>query len=567
MFRSSPLGFPMMVKQASVTSVTSNRGSVATSRRAATVRPPRASANGEKPTAGDRHRRFNPIFTYRLPRRQRAIMDLIETDSTGAVDPASHRRHATDRIKWTNRLEELAAFYEEHGHSTPPSGTSLSNWVKKMRTMRRRDELSQEMILALNTLDLDWEPSQTRTFARLEELQAFKKREGHIQVPVGGPLERWIRRMRALKRQEKLEHHISLELEKLGVVWEPTTAKQDQTDTTFQSRLDELKALVAMDGRVRKTNQYDSGMRTWLCYQQRCFREGKLSKEKIQALRDVGVSLKMTQRVSWDTRLMELIEFKRSHGHCNVPATWRHNKELGSWVGTQRKYKRGGKLSEERVTALTSIGFEWEPKTALTRGMCSKASPWTVKAKRSRKGGPRVQIDWIGGKDKKRPKKDTYDWGRASANYEEKQQLVFEEIKKWWKDGASTPGSARRNIRGMRLNHRLNVGKHVSFKPDILLEIASANAEHDALTWGLIVEVDEFGHRRGSKSYVNEESRMSELQKALAVPIKFVRFNPDPTEIDDRELEARTLELLEHLEQAIAQAPMHELEVSYLAYD
>lgn len=29
--------------------------------------------------------------------------------------------------------------------------------------------------------------------------------------------------------------------------------------------------------------------------------------------------------------------------------------------------------------------------------------------------------------------------------------------------------------------------------------------------WGLIVEVDEFGYRRGSKSYVNEESRMSEF--------------------------------------------------------
>ena len=564
MFRSLPVGSAMMAKHATVTS---NRGSIATSRRGARVRPPRASANGEKPTAGDRHKRINPIFTYRLPRRQRAIMDLIEIDSEEAADRASHRRHATDRIKWANRLEELAAFYEEHGHSTPPSGTSLANWVKKMRTMRRREELSQDMILALNALDLDWEPSQTRTFARLKELQAFKNREGHVQVPVGGPLERWIRRMRALKRQEKLDRDILLELEKLGVVWEPTTVKRNQTDTTFQSRLDELKALVAADGRVKKTNQYDAGMRTWLCHQQRCFREGKLSKEKIQALRDVGVSLKMTQRVSWDTRLMELIEFKRSHGHCNVPATWRHNKELGSWVGTQRKYKRGGKLSEERVAALTSIGFEWEPKTALTRGLPSKASPWTVKAKRSKKGGPRVQIDWIGGKDKKRPKNDTYVWGRASANYEEKQQLVFEEIEKWWKDGASTPGSSRANIRGMRLNHRLNVGKNMSFKPDILLEIVSASAKQELIRWGLIVEVDEFSHRRGSKSYVNEEARMSELQKALAVPIKFVRFNPDPTEIDDRELEERTLELLEHLDQAITRAPIRELEVSYLAYD
>ena len=65
------------------------------------------------------------------------------------------------------------------------------------------------------------------------------------------------------------------------------------------------------DGKVKRTNQYEPGMKTWLYHQQRCFREGKLSKDKIQALRDVGVTLKMTQRVSWDARLMELIEFKR----------------------------------------------------------------------------------------------------------------------------------------------------------------------------------------------------------------------------------------------------------------
>ena len=86
-------------------------------------------------------------------------------------------------------------------------------------------------------------------------------------------------------------------------------------------------------------------------------------------------------------------------------------------------------------------------------------------------------------------------------------------------------------------------------------------------TWGLIVEVDEFGHRRGSKSYVNEESRMSELQKALDVPIKFVRFNPDPTEEDDRELENRMGGLLQHLNEAVAHPPIRDLEVSYIAYD
>ncbi len=527
----------------------------------------RLSASSRDEMPSDRRSAIKRVFTLRLPRKQRAVTRELETDPVDVVAEQSYQSDPGMASKM-RRLEELTAFYELYGHSKPPDGTSLSNWVKKMRTMKRRGELSQSFILSLNALEMDWEPAQRRRFARLEELRAFKEKEGHIQVPVGGSLERWIRRMRALYQKGKLEDDIVQELDKLGMVWAPRSVQKRKSDETFEARLDELKALVAVDGRVLRVNQYEPGMRAWIYHQQRCFREGSLSKDKVQALRDVGVTLKMTQRISWDTRLMELIEFKRTHGHCNVPATWRHNKELGSWVGTQRKYMRNGKLSEERVAALTSIGFEWEPRKALSRGVRAKASPWTVSQLSAKSEGPNVRIEWIGGDDKKPPSNDTFIWGRASENYEEKQQIVYDEIEQWWKVGSeSAADSPQSCVRGMRLNHRLKVGKNTNFKPDILLEILSDTPQGGAITWGLVVEVDEFGHRRGSKSYTNEEKRMSEVQKTLDVPIKFVRFNPDPTQEDARELESRIPELLDHLYSAVARLPLRDLEVSYIAYD
>ena len=527
----------------------------------------RLSASSRDEMPSDRRSAIKRVFTLRLPRKQRAVTRELETDPVDVVAEQSYQSDPGMASKM-KRLEELTAFYELYGHSKPPDGTSLSNWVKKMRTMKRRGELSQSFILSLNALEMDWEPAQRRRFARLEELRAFKEKEGHIQVPVGGSLERWIRRMRALYQKGKLEDDIVQELDKLGMVWAPRSVQKRKSDETFEARLDELKALVAVDGRVLRVNQYEPGMRAWIYHQQRCFREGSLSKDKVQALRDVGVTLKMTQRISWDTRLMELIEFKRTHGHCNVPATWRHNKELGSWVGTQRKYMRNGKLSEERVAALTSIGFEWEPRKALSRGVRAKASPWTVSQLSAKSEGPNVRIEWIGGDDEKPPSNDTFIWGRASENYEEKQQIVYDEIEQWWKVGSeSAADSPQSCVRGMRLNHRLKVGKNTNFKPDILLEILSDTPQGGAITWGLVVEVDEFGHRRGSKSYTNEEKRMSEVQKTLDVPIKFVRFNPDPTQEDARELESRIPELLDHLYSAVARPPLRDLEVSYIAYD
>jgi hypothetical protein len=35
---------------------------------------------------------------------------------------------------------------------------------------------------------------------------------------------------------------------------------------------------------------------------------------------------------SWERRFIELIEFKRSHGHCEVPQNYSSNPSLGTWV-------------------------------------------------------------------------------------------------------------------------------------------------------------------------------------------------------------------------------------------
>jgi hypothetical protein len=39
---------------------------------------------------------------------------------------------------------------------------------------------------------------------------------------------------------------------------------------------------------------------------------------------------------SWERRFTELIEFKRSHGHCEVPQNYSENASLGTWVNKVR---------------------------------------------------------------------------------------------------------------------------------------------------------------------------------------------------------------------------------------
>ena len=64
----------------------------------------------------------------------------------------------------------------------------------------------------------------------------------------------------------------------------------------------------------------------------------------------------------WGRRYNELIEFKKVHGHCNVPQRYPPNVELGRWVKDQRTFKTKGKLSQNRTDLLEAIDFSWRLK-------------------------------------------------------------------------------------------------------------------------------------------------------------------------------------------------------------
>ena len=88
-------------------------------------------------------------------------------------------------------------------------------------------------------------------------------------------------------------------------------------------------------------------------------RPGKLSKEKIDALKEIGFVWDPCGD-AWKLRFEELKAYKNKKGHCKVPA---REGKLGRWVAEQRyAYNTQNKkhnLSKERIDALNEIGFEW----------------------------------------------------------------------------------------------------------------------------------------------------------------------------------------------------------------
>jgi hypothetical protein len=73
------------------------------------------------------------------------------------------------------------------------------------------------------------------------------------------------------------------------------------------------------------------------------------------------------QADAWTSMLEELLEFRRTYGHCNVPHTSKELPALGRWVKRQRyqyKLMQEGKkestMTPERAQVLEQVGFVWD---------------------------------------------------------------------------------------------------------------------------------------------------------------------------------------------------------------
>eukprot|EP00584_Thalassiosira_punctigera_P016615 CAMPEP_0172552964 /NCGR_PEP_ID=MMETSP1067-20121228/47522_1 /TAXON_ID=265564 ORGANISM="Thalassiosira punctigera, Strain Tpunct2005C2" /NCGR_SAMPLE_ID=MMETSP1067 /ASSEMBLY_ACC=CAM_ASM_000444 /LENGTH=342 /DNA_ID=CAMNT_0013341047 /DNA_START=163 /DNA_END=1188 /DNA_ORIENTATION=+ len=64
----------------------------------------------------------------------------------------------------------------------------------------------------------------------------------------------------------------------------------------------------------------------------------------------------------WDARYAQLKEYKAEHGDCFVPVGYAAISGLGSWVALQRKLKKKGKISDDRLERLEQVGFCVEAK-------------------------------------------------------------------------------------------------------------------------------------------------------------------------------------------------------------
>ena len=108
----------------------------------------------------------------------------------------------------------------------------------------------------------------------------------------------------------------------------------------------------------------------WLTKQRVAQDLGRLTPEQFRKLDVLGIFIKPEKRGSagsaasleqrWEANFVRLVAFQKQFGHARVPQNWKPDQQLATWVGTQRKNYRCGRLTPEHFERLDKVGIVWQ---------------------------------------------------------------------------------------------------------------------------------------------------------------------------------------------------------------
>jgi hypothetical protein len=176
------------------------------------------------------------------PDLKKWLEDVRKSKKQGRLDPRRVRQLDRLGFVWEPRKQgrqemfsALLAYRKRYGDCRVPSkwpkNRSLASWVERMRAAKKRHLLTKAQIQELDQIGFIWNIGPQRAWEkRCRELEAFKKKHGHCNVPVRFPLNPtlggWVLRMRRQKRHGTLAKDRVRRLAALGFCWDMRNRKR-----------------------------------------------------------------------------------------------------------------------------------------------------------------------------------------------------------------------------------------------------------------------------------------------------------------------------------------------------
>ena len=271
---------------------------------------------------------------------------------------------------WERAFSKLTEYKAEYEDVLVPKdfvtadGFKLGVWVGVQRKSKVKGKLCQERVDRLNTLGMVWDALADAWEQAFSKLTEYKAQHEDVLVPKdfvtadGFKLGFWVSNQRQSKVKGRLSQERVDGLNALGMVWDPLA---DAWEQAF-SKLDEYKAQNE-DVLVPKDFVTADGFKlgVWVGAQRKRKAKGKLCQERVDRLNALGLVWDPLAD-AWELAFSKLAEYKAEHGDMLVPQHFvtADGFKLGFWVSNQRQSKFKGRLSQERVGCLNTLGMVWD---------------------------------------------------------------------------------------------------------------------------------------------------------------------------------------------------------------
>jgi len=269
--------------------------------------------------------------------------------------------------QWDDNIKNLIEFSKVNKHTNIPAkftskdGFKLGQWVSQQRI--KKDDLDKDKLKQLESIRYwIWSPLDEQWKNGYQELLKFYQKYNHsnphqhYKTSDGFNTGTWASSQR-IKRNKLSSDRVKL-LEKIPD-W-----SWDYENSFWLNGVHELEKFYEEHNHSNILTSYKTKnsfrLGQWVTVTRRRAENDKLSDDNVAQLQKLNFDFNPGETL-WNEGFKNLKLFFSENKSFNVPMRYvnKDGYKLGQWVGNQRTKHRINKISEERVSRLESIGFEW----------------------------------------------------------------------------------------------------------------------------------------------------------------------------------------------------------------
>lgn len=200
---------------------------------------------------------------------------------------------------WELRYSQLKDFVNKNGRF-PTYGDSLNGkensalyiWTNSQRKAKNSNKLSEEKTKKLDEISFPWSKRDANWDNCFEILSEFVKKYGRLPFTTEsfGDFEvgKWAAIQRRLYESDKLDSYKKIRFESLGINLQPPV--NEKFDRMWEDAYSMLKTMLEKQGMPKYSGDKEEVyLYKWIYKQRDDFRNGKLSTDKAERLRSIGV--------------------------------------------------------------------------------------------------------------------------------------------------------------------------------------------------------------------------------------------------------------------------------------